>query len=242
MSNPVVKFFYVIWYLSVFSFFTVCGGVTTLVVSLFSEKWARYITNIIWAYVVIPPAGIRLETIGRENLPQLHGNYIVYANHGSLLDIPAVALATRVPLTWVAKASLSKIPFFGWAMARVHMLVDRKGSVDATRKMVEEASRRLKDGQILSIFPEGTRNRGDQPLLPFKKGAFILARHTKVPIVPVAIKNSRALWPANKFWPRPGIIRIKIGSPMAPLAGENLTALTERAQCVLLEMLTDQSW
>jgi 1-acyl-sn-glycerol-3-phosphate acyltransferase len=248
-SNPIVKFFYVLWYLPVFVGLTIVASSICLVVSLFSTRATRYITNVIWSHITLDPAGIRLCTIGRENLPGSDddgpdgtGGFIVYANHTSLTDIPAISLAVGRPVSFVAKASLGKIPFFGWAMVKAHMLVNREGGADAAKQMVEEASRRLENNEILVIFPEGTRNKGSEPLLPFKKGTFILAKHSGAPIVPMAVKNGRAIWPSGKFWPRPGTVKIKIGQPLPLKPGENLNSLTARAQAVLAEMLTDESW
>jgi len=241
MNNPVIKFLYLLWYLPVLVLSTIGLGLASVVTSYFSIKWARYISNSGWGHAVLDPAGIKLRTTGLDNLPE-GGGFIIYANHTSMTDIPTVALATQKPVSWVAKASLGRIPFFGWALARVHMLVDRGGGADAARKMVEEATRRLNQGEILAIFPEGTRNRSPEPLLPFKKGAFILAKHTGAPIVPVAIKNAGRLWPAGKLWPCPGTIRVKIGPPLLPQAGERLGDLTERAQAALQILLTDDSW
>lgn len=242
MNNPVIRFLYVVAYLTIFSALTICGAVATVTVGLFSKSGARYITNAPWAYMTVLLAGIRLKVTGRENLPPEKGGFIIYVNHTSLLDIPTVSLTTGRSVTWVAKASLAKIPFFGWALVQGHMLVDRGGGPSAARGMVEEASRRLAEGQTLAIFPEGTRNRGDVPLLPFKKGTFILAKHTGATLVPVAVKNAGKLWPAGKYWPRPGAIRVKIGTPFAPGEGESLAALTGRAQTALNELLVDDSW
>ncbi len=240
--NPVLKFFYVVYYLTVLTSLTVVLGLVCVVVSYFSPSAARYITNTLWGRAVLGPAGIRLKVSGRENLPAAGNGFIIYANHSSLTDIPTVALATNKPLSWVAKASLGQIPFFGWVLARVHMLVDRGGGAESARKMVEEAEARLERGEILSIFPEGTRNRTSAPLLPFKKGAFILAKHTGALIVPLAIKNAGKIWPAEKFWPEPGVIRVKIGEPLTTVPGERLGDLTLRAQRALEQLLLDESW
>lgn len=242
MNNPVVKFLYLVWYLPVLVLLTIFLGLLCVVVSYFSTRAARYISNSLWGHAVLDPAGIGLTTSGLENLPEGDGGFIIFANHTSLTDIPTVALATRKPVSWLAKASLGRIPFFGWGLARVHMLVDRGGGVEATRKMVEEATTRLERGEILAIFPEGTRNRGSEPLLPFKKGTFILAKHTGAPIVPLAIKNAGNLWPADKYWPRPGTIRVKIGPPIRPQEGEKLGDITQRAQEALRALLVDDSW
>ena len=243
-NNPMFRFFYVLWYLPLFVGLTILAALVCLAVSLFSTRLARYITNTVWAHIVLDPAAIRLKTLGRENLPgrEGEGGFIVYGNHTSLTDIPTISLAVGRPVSFVAKASLGKIPFFGWAMVKAHMLVNREGGAEAAKQMVEEASQRLKRGEILVIFPEGTRNKGNEPLLPFKKGAFILAKHSGAPIVPVAVKNARNIWPSGQLWPKPGTVRIKIGPPLPPKEGENLNSLTARAQAALNDMLLDENW
>lgn len=243
MNNPVFKFFYAIWFITALTAGTIVLGLAALAASLFSARASRYVSDISWSYCVFIPAGIKLQTLGLENLPTSEGGLIIYANHTSAADIPAVGLSTGGRLvSWLAKASLGKIPFFGWALARAHMLVDRGGGPEAARKMVDDAKKRLADNQILAIFPEGTRNRTDELLLPFKKGAFILAKQTGAPVVPVAIKNAGRLWPAGAFCPRPGLIKVKIGAPLPPMPGEKLADLTQRAHTALKELLADESW
>ena len=242
MTNPVLKAIFVPLYLLIFISLTIVLAVVCIVVSFFSARAGRYITDTLWGWAALGPGGVRVKVFGRENLPQTPGGFIIYANHSSTADIPTVALATGIQVSWVAKAQLAQIPFFGWALARVHMLVDRGGGADSARKMVEDAEKRLADGQTLAIFPEGTRNRGDDLVLPFKKGTFILAKHTGALIVPIAIKNARNLWPVGRLWPYPGTIRVKIGPPLTPIPNEKLTPLTARAQDALLALLADESW
>lgn len=242
MRNPILKFIYVVWFLSLFIPLTIVAALACLAASLFSSRAARHITDVTWSHIVFIPAGIRLKTIGRENLPPSAGGFIIYSNHTSLTDIPTVSLATGRLVSWLAKASLGKIPFFGWALSRVHMLVDRGGGPEAAKKMVAEAVERLSKGEILSIFPEGTRNKSAEPLLPFKKGAFILAKHTGAPMVPLAIRGAGRIWPAGAYWPSPGTIRVKIGEPLLPVEGEKLGTLTSRAQAALAVLLADESW
>ena len=242
MNHPLIRIIHVPIYLTLLVSLTIVLGSVSVILSFFSPRAARYATNTLWGHLALDPGGLRLSSLGLDNLPDSSGGFIIYANHSSMADIPTVALSTGRPVTWVAKASLGRIPFFGWALARVHMLVDRGGGAESARKMVGEAEARLARGEILSIFPEGTRNRGAELLLPFKKGAFILAKHTGAPIVPLAIKNAGRLWPAGKFWPRPGTIRVKIGQPLTPEPGEKLGALTLRAQRALYELLADESW
>jgi 1-acyl-sn-glycerol-3-phosphate acyltransferase len=179
-----------------------------------------------------------VEVQGRENLPP-GGGFIIFANHRSLLDIPTVARATGRSISWVAKAALGRIPVFGWTLQRVHLLVDRGGGAEAAKQMVQEASQRLAAGEIMAIFPEGTRNKTETPVLPFKKGAFILAKHTGVPLVPLAIYNTGNLWPSGKYLPKPGRILAAIGEPLTADPKQPLAALAKKAEVVMEKLYDD---
>ncbi|MDR1038768.1 MAG: 1-acylglycerol-3-phosphate O-acyltransferase [Deltaproteobacteria bacterium] len=218
------------WYLPLFTVMTLAAGAVCLAGSLFSGRFARTVSGQVWGSIVLGPAFIGLDVKGAENVPP-GGGFIVYANHRSLLDIPAASMAVDRPLSWVAKSALGRIPVFGWVLKRAHMLVEREGGAEAARKMITEAEARLAAGEILAIFPEGTRNRdAARALLPFKKGAFILAKHTGVPLVPLAIVNSGALWPSRTFLPKSGYIKVVVGKPLNPAPRESLAALTARAR------------
>ncbi|MDR2460647.1 MAG: 1-acyl-sn-glycerol-3-phosphate acyltransferase [Deltaproteobacteria bacterium] len=221
---------FALWFYPLFVTMTLIAGFVCLISSLFSKKFARVISGQVWASVVLGPALTNLIVTGQDNIPQCEGGYIVYCNHRSMLDIPVTAMAIERPLTWVAKSTLGRIPVFGWVLKRVHLLVERQGGPEAAKKMIAEASERLKGGEIITIFPEGTRNTyEDPPLLPFKKGAFILAKHTKVPLLPVAIYNSGALWPAGVYLPKVGTIKVTIGKPLTISEGESLSLITSKA-------------
>jgi 1-acyl-sn-glycerol-3-phosphate acyltransferase len=230
------NFLFGLWYVPIFSLLTVLAGLLCLLVSLFSKTLARRITSQGWAAIVLTPAFIKMEARGREHLPK-EGGFILYANHRSLLDIPAVAVATARPISWIAKAALGRIPVFGWSLKRVHMLVDRGGGSQAARKMISEASLRLAGGEIMAIFPEGTRNKGAEDLLPFKKGAFILAKHTGAPLFPVAIYGSGTLWPSGAIKPKPGRIKVAIGPALE--SGESLGDITLKAQEALQALYSE---
>jgi 1-acyl-sn-glycerol-3-phosphate acyltransferase len=230
MVKGLKKFLFGLWFFPVFVTLTILAGFLCLLCSLFSKVAARTISGKIWGKIVLGAAFTKLEVIGQENIPKDKKGYIIFCNHRSMLDIPATALATKKPLSWVAKAALGRIPVFGWVLKRIHMLVEREGGSEAARKMISEASERLKDGEIMAIFPEGTRNRQKEPpLLPFKKGAFILAKHTQAPLLPVAIYNSGELWPSGALLPKIGTIRIMIGEPLTIKPNESLNLITQRA-------------
>jgi 1-acyl-sn-glycerol-3-phosphate acyltransferase len=227
---------FALWYSVIFFILTVLAGVICLIVSLFSRRAARVITGKVWAAVVFAPAFIRLKAQGRENIPG-DGGFVIVSNHRSLLDIPAVAMSTGLPVTWLAKASLGRIPLFGWCLKRGHMLIEREGGAEAVKQMVAEASRRLEAREVISIFPEGTRNRDkDPPLLPFKKGAFLLAKHNGATILPMATHNTGRLWPAGALLPRSGTFEVAIGKPIPTAPGDTLAAVTKRSQDAVLAL------
>ncbi|MDR1036151.1 MAG: 1-acyl-sn-glycerol-3-phosphate acyltransferase [Deltaproteobacteria bacterium] len=233
IARALARAFAAAWYLPLFTVMTVSAGIVCLAGSVFSKRFARTVSGQVWASVVLGPAFIAMDVTGADKIPP-GGGFIVYANHRSLLDIPAAAMAVEKPLSWIAKSALGRIPVFGWVLKRVHMLVEREGGAEAARKMITEAEARLAAGEILAIFPEGTRNRdASMPLLPFKKGAFILAKHTGAPLVPMAVVNSGNLWPSGSVLPRHGTIRVAIGDPVVPGPKEPLAALTRRARKAL---------
>jgi 1-acyl-sn-glycerol-3-phosphate acyltransferase len=232
-----LRFFFGLWYLPIFFILTVISGLICLLTSLFSRRLARLITGQVWAIIVLRPAFIKVVVTGRENLPDpKKGGFIIFANHRSMLDIPTVAKASGLNCSWVAKAALSRIPIFGWVLLRTHMLVDRGGSVDAAKQMLTEATERLANGEIMAIFPEGTRNETADPLLPFKKGAFILAKHTGAPLIPLAIYHSGELWPKGAFVPKPGRVLVAIGKPLEGVEKASLASLAALAQKAMTDL------
>jgi 1-acyl-sn-glycerol-3-phosphate acyltransferase len=138
-------------------------------------------------------------------------------NHASMVDIWVVFVAIPASFRFIAKKQLAKIPLFGWAMAAGRFIfIDRQNAASARRSM-EEAARRIRAGQSVVIFPEGTRTR-DGRLLPFKKGGFHLAMDSGADIVPVAIRGSREVMPRGAALIKAGTVTVEVGEPI-PTAG-----------------------
>ena len=115
---------------------------------------------------------------------------IFVANHRSALDI--FTMGSIVPPNTIAigKRELIFIPFFGllfWGLGNI--LINRQKRKEALNSLEKAEFTVKKTGKSIWLFPEGTRNRTDQPLLPFKKGAFYLAASTGVSIVPVVASD-----------------------------------------------------
>lgn len=157
---------------------------------------------------------------------------LVIANHASYLDgflLTAVLPADRGPV-FVVKRELAVHPFAGPLLRRLGtVFVDRtdprRGAEDA--KAIDAA---LARGERVVVFPEGTFRR-ERGLLPFHSGAFVAAASVGVPVVPVAIRGTRAMLPDDDLIPRRARIDVAVGAPMTGSgAGVWQTAVDLRAR------------
>ena len=171
---------------------------------------------ILWSRWLLWAAGARVRIEGRENI-RLDAPQIFASNHASWYDVWALAAYIPKRYRFVAKKELQAIPLFGraWTSAG-HISVDRgdRNSAIATLEAAGDMIRR--DKSSIVIFPEGTRSPSGE-LLPFKKGAFMLALHTRVDIVPVGIVGSRHVLPKGRLRVRSGEIVLRFGKPI-PIA------------------------
>lgn len=155
-----------------------------------------------WMNIWLPLIGCPLKVYGCENFEK-NKAYIVTCNHNALLDVPLSAPYTPSPNKTIAKNSFAKIPIFGWYYKKGSVLVERKSERSRIHSF-EEMKKVLKDGMNMCIFPEGTRNRTNEPLKKFYDGAFKLAEITKAPIIPAIIFNTKKAMPIHKkfyLWP-----------------------------------------
>ena len=150
-------------------------------------------------------AGIKLDVRGKEKIPA-DRPVVFMANHQSFCDPPAV-LTVLPPVLVLLKASLFRIPVLGRAM-RLHGFVpiDREHPSRAMHA-VEEAAARLRAGHSFLVYPEGTRTR-DGRLLPFKRGAFLMALRAQAPIVPVSVSGAFPIMRKGQMSLHPGTVRI----------------------------------
>jgi 1-acyl-sn-glycerol-3-phosphate acyltransferase len=161
---------------------------------------------------------VPLEVRGREHLPPPGQPFVLVCNHQSYLDAGLLIQALepgRRPIVFVAAGRLRTNPLIRWPMQRLDSLfVDRVDLLRGPAEM-QRFQAILDTGRPLGFFPEGTFR--EQPgLLPFRMGAFIAAAATGVPVLPVAIDGSRALYPGNTFLPHRGALRLSIGAPLQP--------------------------
>lgn len=213
------------WAVPYFLLSTAVLGASSMITGFFSGRLARAHARW-WARGGIWAMGIDLRVEGLENLPSDGGGVIVASNHASAADIGAVLAGLPLDICWVAKAELLKVPFVGWHLRMVHIPVARKKAGNTSR-FLDAGAKRIQDGASVTIFPEGTRNRGGSELLPFRSGAFRLAKASGRPIVPVAIIDSAKVWPPSERLPRAGRITMRLGAPIDPrrFEGDDLDPL-----------------
>lgn len=164
-----------------------------------------------WSRALLNASGVTVQADGLENLTGV-GAAILVANHQSNFDIFALLAALPSSIRFVSKQELARIPLLAQAMRSAgHVFIDRGDRRGAVVAMRGAAERMRGEGFCLGLFPEGTRST-DGRLGPFKKGSFVLAIETQLPIIPVAVEGGRRLTSGGRV--RPGTVRIRVGRPV----------------------------
>lgn len=191
-----------------FSSAAVIAGLLRVRHGPFYDGCARY-----WSRTILWSSGVRLHVEGAEHIPENQPEIIV-ANHASWFDIPALAASVPKRTRFVAKKELGRIPIFGraWKTAG-HISIDRHDRASAIESLERAGAALRSDNSSVIIFPEGTRSE-DGRLQPFKKGAFMVAVHTGVNIVPTAIVGSHEALPKHHWRHRPVPIIVRFGEPI----------------------------
>lgn len=148
-----------------------------------------------------------------EGLPTVPAIYI--ANHSSQLDIAVVVRVIKKGLFFVAKKELSKVPLLGQYMFAMGMIFVDRGNRERAIQSMNEAAAKVVAGKNLVTFPEGTRSK-DETISTFKKGSFVIAQKSDIPLVPIVIKGASKSLPKGSFIGRPVAIEVHIGAPVYP--------------------------
>ena len=139
-----------------------------------------------WGRMELWAAGVDVSARGLEHVSAERPQIFV-SNHQSIFDIFAILSTVPASVRFVAKRELGRIPIFASAMRSAgHVFIDRRDRRSASRAMRAAGDRMQRENLSLGLFPEGTRSR-DGTLQAFKKGTFVLAIETQVPILPVAV-------------------------------------------------------
>lgn len=175
-------------------------------------------------------SGIWYRVEGREKI-QADRVYAFVCNHSNMLDVPFTSAVIRHYYKPLVKKELLSVPVLGQLLAMTSLPVDRKDPESRKRsadKMVEW----MKSGLSLLIFPEGTRNRTNEPVKEFYDGAFKTAIEAGADIAPFVLLNIRHLQPVGTNWVYPGRIIIRFLDPISTkgMALDQTNELKERVR------------
>jgi 1-acyl-sn-glycerol-3-phosphate acyltransferase len=164
--------------------------------------------NCAWTKFVFICFFIKLQVSGKENVNQ-NESVIFIANHRSYLDAALIFLAIPKYFKPLGKAEMGKIPIFGPIYKSVAISVDRSSPFNRARS-VKLLKRQILRGTSIVMFPEGTFNMGNEPLIDFYDGAFRIAIETQTDIQPFIITGTQQV--LDRFSAiaiTPGFIKVK---------------------------------
>ena len=195
------------------------------------------------AFYVVARAFCRIAVVvlfryvcrGREHIPD-EGPALVCSNHQSYLDPIAVGVAFSRRLNYLARSTLFRSRIFGGLIRYLDAIpIERDGMGLAGLK---ETMRRLRRGEMVLIFPEGTRSP-DGSLQPVKPGFLVVARRCRVPLLPVGVDRAYQACPRDARWPRLTKVAVVIGRPIDP---SELEDLSDEEAVALLEQRLAACW
>lgn len=196
--NGILSFFYLL-FIGVSSAVLFCGALLIRILSIpfdpnlfFLHRYSAFWASLyIWC---MPLWSVTLS--GREKIDPSQ-NYVMVSNHQSSLDI-LVLYRLFIPFRWVAKAEVFFLPFIGWNMTLNGYVKLKRGDKASVEKMMQECRDLLARNISIFFFPEGTRSKTGV-MRPFKPGAFILAKETKIPILPIVLNHTRNALPKHSL-------------------------------------------
>ena len=176
--------------------------------------------------------GVETQIRGYEHLvraSEAGHRIIICSKHQSTLETFFFPSVMNHPVAYVYKKELNLVPFFGWAIGRLHMVpIDRSAKGDAWKRVATLGAKLMDEGKWIIMFPEATRaQRGEQRL--YKSGAARLALETDAVIVPIAAATGRC-WPAKSWTFIPGRADFSIGPAIMAEKGEDALDLMARVE------------
>jgi 1-acyl-sn-glycerol-3-phosphate acyltransferase len=167
-----------------------------------------------------------LQVRGLHHMPR-SGGVLVVSNHQSFLDPVVLAVLHRRPFAFLADAYLFKFKPFGWLIRSLNAfpIQTGKGDVGAIKQTIAL----LQAGEVLTIYPEGTRSPNGQ-LQPVLGGAALAIRRAKVPVMPAIIVGAYEAYPRQAKIPRPGRVRVVFDQPVQldHLKGEEIVTFLQQ--------------
>ena len=182
---------------------------------------------------------VRVEVTGLELLDP-NQTYIFTPNHQSLIEVPLWVAYLGRNLAYLGKKEVFKYPIFGYGIRLVGVVpVDRSNSPAAVES-AKLATENIRRGKSYVVYPEGTRS-SDGGLLPFKKGAFMMAIDAGVPVVPITISGATRIMPKAQIKIFPSTVRVTIHEPIstAGYSKVNIAELMDKTRETIFSALDE---
>ncbi len=193
-----------------------------------------------WSRMWLLASGTELSVEGQEHIDPSR-SYVVVANHLSTLDIMVCFLAVDLPIRYLAKKELFRIPLLAQAMRAVGIIeVDRSARGAIHNSVNQQARELIAHNRSLIIYAEGTRPR-DGVMKPFKKGAFTMAIASQLPILPLSIQGTYEAAVPGKPWFRGGPVTAIIDPPIstAGLTQADADSLRDQVRGIIARRVSD---
>lgn len=184
--------------------------------------------------------GVKITVIGEERIPKDQAVLFI-GNHRSFFDILLTYSRCQNLTGYVAKKEMLKAPLLNFWMIYLYCLFLDRNDIKEGLKTILKGIDQIKRGISICIFPEGTRNKGDDDLvlLPFHDGSFKLATKTNCPIIPISLNNTAEIW--ENHFPRikPCHVILEYGEPIIPsqLEKQDLKRIGAYTRDIIIETL-----
>lgn len=220
---------------------TIVGAISALALVMIDPASPR-IDSVIhwWARVWLLASGTEVTVEGGENI-DLTQSYVVVANHLSTLDIMVCFVAVPLPIRYLAKKELFRIPLLAQAMRAIGIIeVDRAARTSIYNSVNRQARELIEHQRSLIIYPEGTRPR-DGVMKPFKKGAFTMAIASELPVLPVSIHGTYQAAAPGRPWFRGGPVTAIVDPPIPTkgMTGADVEDLRDRVREIISKRVSD---
>lgn len=218
----VAKFFFSIWASIWFMFWILIAYIAYHIVTLFygktkDKQFLRFLYHFIGRMVVLFSfLRVKKKYHFKYNPEE---SYVVVSNHATMMDIPAnVAGAPKeILFKFLGKKEANRIPFFGYLIDRLCILVDRADE-ESRKSSYSRMKAEMDNSFSIILYPEGTRNRTEEPIKEFYDGAFRLAIEMQKPLVVNTLVGIKELNPPTGFFTyRPGTIESHWDAPISTL-------------------------
>lgn len=209
--------------------------IAVLTITLYPFDYKKKISNVLirfWAKAVLFIYNIKVYVFGTENIKNKKGK-IYISNHSSYLDIFVQLAYLPDSARMIYKKEINRVPILGIAMLCAGFIpIDRKNYRKSIDSLIK-ASEKVKQGQSVVIYPEGTRTL-DGKVGEFKRGMYCIAEKSEAELIPVSVTNTFNLMPAGTLKVKSGKVNMVIGEP---IKYTNEKELLERIRNKVIENL-----